>query len=107
MADARDGTGKLQGRTAWWHRARACLRRVLRQASALAGRLRSVPGTERKVSPGLLSGVAYRVGPAQPECSCRRATRVGISNGSRTVRTIPALPQGEWPKGAAPSTGGA
>ena len=49
-------------------------------ASALAGRLRSVPGAERKVSGRFLSGVASRVGSAQPECSRRGAARVNQPN---------------------------
>jgi 4-alpha-glucanotransferase len=65
-AAARKGVGKLQSRERSDSDLGACLRRVLRQASALAGRLRSVPRAERKVSRSLLSGVAGRVGSAHP-----------------------------------------
>jgi hypothetical protein len=44
----------------------ACLRRVLRQTGELAGGLRSIPSAENQVSRCLLSGMASRVGSAQP-----------------------------------------
>src|SRR6202021_3266215 len=97
--------GKLQSWGEQRKRSRACLRRVLRQASALAGRLRSVPGAESQIPRRLLSGVASGVGPAQPECSRRGAARVSKSNRSGTLRAIPFFPATRSPQGACPREG--